>query len=68
MSVCHIADTLGNLAEPYSSALENLLSGDMSADIVASAMRKAGLRSSASAITRHRRGVCCCVGAVNVSA
>lgn len=63
--VCGIGRTIKELPEPYSTALRGLISnpwaeGGLSADEVAAVMLEAGLKSSPSAVTRHRRNTCGC--------
>lgn len=62
---CGIGRTIKELPEPYSTALRGIISnpwaeGGLSADEVASVMLEAGLKSSPSAVTRHRRNTCGC--------
>lgn len=63
--VCVIGRAMRDLPDPYKSSLVTLIDtpyseGGKSADEVFLIMNEAGLRSSATAVTRHRRGMCAC--------
>lgn len=62
---CVIGRALTELAEPYRTALRDIVyrpwtDGGLTADEVAIVMMESGLRGSATAVTRHRRGTCVC--------
>lgn len=65
-NVCLIGRAMRDLAEPYRTALERLIStpyargGESDAE-VAKIMIEAGIRSSETSVGRHRRGVCACI-------
>lgn len=63
--VCVIGRAMRDLSEPYKTPLVELVNtpfsaGGRSADEVFKIMNEAGLRSSATAVTRHRKGTCSC--------
>jgi hypothetical protein len=62
---CKVARTLTGLAEPYRSALENLLAtpyrlGGLTDEALALKLRQAGIPVGATLLNRHRRGLCTC--------
>lgn len=68
--VCVIGRAMRDLPEPYKTPLVELVdtpfaNGGKSADEVFKIMNEAGLRSSSTAVTRHRRGTCACLRKAN---
>lgn len=68
--VCVIGRVMRDLPEPYKTPLVELVNtphsaGGKSADEVFKIMNEAGLRSSATAVTRHRKGTCACLRKAN---
>lgn len=62
---CVIQQNLNNLAEPYKTALQTLITtpykdGGYTADEVGARLKAAGLPGSATTVTRHRNGTCSC--------
>ena len=57
---CILGRTIDELAEPYSSALRNLLDGDIASAVVSHRIKAAGLKGSDRTIQLHRRGICGC--------
>lgn len=64
---CVIAAALLSVSGQHLEALSDIVDrpfteGGLTSDRAAVVMKQAGLRSSASAVTRHRRGECSCIG------
>lgn len=62
---CVIGQAMTDLPEPYGSALQQIIDrpwkdGGLTEFEVAIVMNEAGLRSSATSVSRHRRGLCVC--------
>lgn len=69
--LCKVGKHVESLAEPYKSALVNLLdtpwaNGGLSDEAIWERMKKADLPVGATVINRHRTKRCICVSVVNV--
>jgi hypothetical protein len=58
--MCLLGKQARELQEPYLSAYQNLLEGELASQVVSFRLREAGLKGSPVVVQYHRRGICGC--------